>query len=121
MVHGTLSADPVAGAETVWDGGWIVPGLVDAHCHVGLGEHGAIALDEAIAQAETERDAGALLLRDAGSPTDTRSLDGPRRPAAHHPPRPASGQAEALPARVRHRAGGRITAARGDRRAGPLG
>ena len=27
------------------------------------------------AQAETERDAGALLLRDAGSPTDTRSFD----------------------------------------------
>ena len=34
-----------------------------------------IELDEAIAQAETEREAGALLLRDCGSPTDTRSLD----------------------------------------------
>src|SRR5882757_9552123 len=79
IVDGTLSAEPVQNAETVFGadgfGGWIVPGLVDAHCHVGLGEHGAIALDEAIAQAETERDAGALLLRDAGSPTDTRSLD----------------------------------------------
>ncbi len=32
-------------------------------------------LDEAITQAETERDVGALLLRDAGSPCDTRSLD----------------------------------------------
>ena len=32
-------------------------------------------LDEAITQAETERDVGALLLRDAGSPVDTRSLD----------------------------------------------
>ena len=30
-------AEPVPGAETVFDGGWIVPGLVDAHCHVGLG------------------------------------------------------------------------------------
>jgi imidazolonepropionase-like amidohydrolase len=75
IVHRTLSAEPVKGAETVFDGGWIIPGLVDAHCHVGLGEHGAIELDEAITQAETERDAGALLLRDAGSPTDTRSLD----------------------------------------------
>ena len=37
--------------------------------------HGAVDLDEAIEQAETERDAGALLLRDAGSPIDTRSLD----------------------------------------------
>jgi len=52
-----------------------LPGLVDAHCHVGLGLHGAIDLDEAVAQAETEREAGALLLRDCGSPTDTRSLD----------------------------------------------
>jgi imidazolonepropionase-like amidohydrolase len=79
IADGTLSAEPVNDAETVFgaDGycGWIVPGLVDAHCHVGLGRHGAIELDEAIAQAETERDVGALLLRDAGSPTDTRSFD----------------------------------------------
>ena len=79
IVDGTLSAEPVANAETVFGadghGGWIVPGLVDAHCHVGLGVHGAIELDEAIEQAKTERDAGALLLRDAGSPTDTRTLD----------------------------------------------
>jgi imidazolonepropionase-like amidohydrolase len=75
VVNDKLSAEPVADAETIFDGGWIVPGLVDAHCHVGLGQHGAIELAEAIAQAETERDAGALLLRDAGSPTDTRSLD----------------------------------------------
>ncbi len=79
IVDGTLSAEPIEGAETVFGAhgadGWILPGLVDAHCHVGLGKHGPIALDEAIAQAETERDVGALLLRDAGSPTDTRSLD----------------------------------------------
>ncbi len=72
---GRLSSEPVAGAETVFDGGWIMPGLVDAHCHVGLGAHGIVDLDEAIEQAETERGAGALLLRDAGSPMDTRSLD----------------------------------------------
>jgi imidazolonepropionase-like amidohydrolase len=72
---GLLSAEPVVGAETIWDGGWILPGLVDAHCHVGLGVHGATDLDDAITQAQTERDAGALLLRDAGSPIDTRSLD----------------------------------------------
>ncbi|CAN5154340.1 amidohydrolase family protein [soil metagenome] len=72
---GVLSAEPVADAETVFDGGWIVPGLVDAHCHVGLGPGGAVPPAEAITQAETERGAGALLLRDAGSPVDTRSLD----------------------------------------------
>src|ERR1700744_3127588 len=76
IVDGRISSEPVSGADTVFDGGWILPGLVDAHCHVGLGEHGgAIEIDEAIAQAETEREAGALLLRDCGSPTDTRSLD----------------------------------------------
>ncbi len=79
IVDGVLSAEPVSGADTVFGaegaGGWILPGLVDAHCHVGLGPHGAVDLDEAIGQAETERDVGALLLRDAGSPTDTRSLD----------------------------------------------
>ena len=76
IADGILRAEPVAGARTVFDGGWIIPGLVDAHCHVGLGPHGAVSLDEAIAQAQTDRDAGALLLRDCGSPTDTRSLDG---------------------------------------------
>jgi imidazolonepropionase-like amidohydrolase len=75
IVDGRISTEPVGGADTVFDGGWILPGLVDAHCHVGLGDHGEIPLDEAIAQAETERDVGALLLRDCGSPTDTRSLD----------------------------------------------
>jgi imidazolonepropionase-like amidohydrolase len=75
IADGLLSAEPVADAETVWDGGWIMPGLVDAHCHVGLGAGGPVTLDEALGQAETEREAGALLLRDAGSPVDTRSFD----------------------------------------------
>ena len=79
-VHdGILSAEPIANAENVFgaDGalGWIMPGLVDAHCHVGLGPGGATDFDETIRQAEAERDAGALLLRDAGSPVDTRELD----------------------------------------------
>ncbi|MDT5093446.1 MAG: hypothetical protein QOH60_2809 [Mycobacterium sp.] len=75
IAQGVLSAEPGADADTVFDGGWILPGLVDAHCHVGLGERGPTDLDEAISQAGTDRDAGALLLRDCGSPIDTRSLD----------------------------------------------
>ncbi|AMO60919.1 amidohydrolase [Mycolicibacterium phlei] len=79
IVDGVLRAEPVSGAETVFGadgyGGWVLPGLVDAHCHVGLGEHGVLDnLDDCVAQAEVERDAGALLLRDAGSPIDTRAL-----------------------------------------------
>jgi imidazolonepropionase-like amidohydrolase len=75
IVDGQISRERIGGADTVFDGGWILPGLVDAHCHVGLGPQGAVELGEAIAQAETEREAGALLLRDCGSPIDTRSLD----------------------------------------------
>ncbi len=71
---GVLSAEPLRGAQTLADSGWIVPGLVDAHCHVGLGEHGRIELDEAEAQAAADRDAGTLLIRDCGSPLDTRPL-----------------------------------------------
>ncbi|MCB9439965.1 MAG: amidohydrolase family protein [Mycolicibacterium sp.] len=75
IADGVLSAEPIAGATTVFDGGWIAPGLVDAHCHIGLGVHGGTTLEEAIEQAETERGAGVLLIRDAGVPIDTRSLD----------------------------------------------
>ena len=48
IADGVLRAEPLKDARTVWDGGWIIPGLVDAHCHVGLGPHGGIGLDEAI-------------------------------------------------------------------------
>ncbi|HXV93675.1 MAG TPA: amidohydrolase family protein [Pseudonocardia sp.] len=71
---GLLSEEPLPGAETVVDGGWILPGLVDAHCHVGLGPDGPVGLEEADAQARTNRDAGALLIRDCGSPVDTSAL-----------------------------------------------
>ena len=76
VVDGLLSFEPVAGAETVCTSGWIVPGLVDAHCHVGIVYGGGHETAEgAVAQAETERGVGALLLRDAGSPIDTRFID----------------------------------------------
>ena len=52
--------------------GWVLPGLVDAHSHIGLAASGATDDATAEAQALADRDAGALLLRDAGSPADTR-------------------------------------------------
>jgi imidazolonepropionase-like amidohydrolase len=55
--------------------GWALPGLVDAHCHVGLGAHGPVDAGTAEKQALTDRDAGTLLIRDAGSPSDTRWVD----------------------------------------------
>lgn len=55
--------------------GWVLPGLVDAHCHVGLDAHGAVDAETAEAQILRDRDHGTLLIRDAGSPADTRWID----------------------------------------------
>ncbi|WP_347355128.1 amidohydrolase family protein [Intrasporangium sp.] len=55
--------------------GWVLPGLVDAHCHVGLGPRGEVPREEAEQQALADRDHGALLIRDAGQPGDTRWID----------------------------------------------
>ncbi len=74
VVDGRVTYEPVQDAETIADG-WVVPGLVDAHCHVGLDSHGAVPQDVQEQQAIAERYAGALLLRDAGSAADTRWMD----------------------------------------------
>lgn len=70
VVDGRVTFEPQAGAETVASG-WIVPGLVDAHCHLGMDDHGGVGRDETLAQAVIDRDAGALLIRDCGSASDT--------------------------------------------------
>lgn len=78
-VDGRISIEPVHDAQTVFGAtgfdGWILPGLVDSHCHLGIGTQ-SVGLAEAIAYAETERRAGVLLIRDPGVPIDTGSLDG---------------------------------------------
>jgi imidazolonepropionase-like amidohydrolase len=71
IVNGRVRTERVPNAETVVDGGFLVPGLVDAHCHVGLAADGLAAAET---QALTDRDTGALLIRDCGSPLDTRPL-----------------------------------------------
>jgi imidazolonepropionase-like amidohydrolase len=75
VVDGAVTYEPVANADEVASG-WIVPGLVDAHCHIGLDQHGAVPDEVSEEQAIADRDAGALLARDAGSPADTRWIDG---------------------------------------------
>ena len=74
VVDGRVTYEPVRDAEDV-PGAYAVPGLVDAHCHVGLESTGAVPDDVAEQHALAERSAGALLLRDAGSPADTRWMD----------------------------------------------
>ncbi|GAB3083602.1 amidohydrolase family protein [Nocardioides zeae] len=70
VVDGHVTYEPQPGAEVAAEG-WIVPGLVDAHCHIGLDDHGPVSDAEAEAQAIADRDGGALLIRDCGSALDT--------------------------------------------------
>ena len=70
VVDGHVTYEQQPGAELEAEG-WIGPGLVDAHCHVGLDENGAVDEETSEQQAVTDRDAGALLLRDCGSAADT--------------------------------------------------
>lgn len=74
VLDGRLTFErPAAQAETIARGGWVIPGFVDAHCHIGLAPSGSVEDPEAMAaQAMLDRGAGALLLRDAGSPVDNR-------------------------------------------------
>jgi len=71
VVDGRVTYERQPGAETAAEG-WIVPGLVDAHNHLGLEDGGAVDDEETERQAIADRDTGVLLLRDCGSPADTR-------------------------------------------------
>ncbi|MDT3400028.1 amidohydrolase family protein [Streptomyces sp. B1866] len=76
VVGGRVTYDrPAAARDVRVVEGWALPGLVDAHCHVGLAAQGAVDDATSEKQALADRDAGALLLRDAGSPADTRWID----------------------------------------------
>jgi imidazolonepropionase-like amidohydrolase len=74
VVNGRIRFQPVPGARAVVDGGFLVPGLVDAHCHIGISPTGDPTLAEAADQAVVDRDTGALLIRDCGVPIDTTPL-----------------------------------------------
>ena len=77
LVGDRVTFTPVPGAETVVDGGFVLPGLVDAHCHIGIARGGApiTSLDQARELAHIDRDAGVLAIRDAGSPYPYPELD----------------------------------------------
>ncbi len=61
--------------NTITVDGWAIPGLTDVHCHVGLGGQGAVDRDTTREQALADRDSGVLVIRDAGSPGETRWVD----------------------------------------------
>ena len=68
---------PAARPVRVLDG-WVLPGFADAHCHIGLGPGGPVDAATAEEQAMADLNAGTLLVRDAGSPADTRWMQGGR-------------------------------------------
>lgn len=71
-VDGRLTFSRPAAAPDEVLAGWVIPGLVDAHCHIGLGPGGDVTEQVAEGQALADRDAGTLLVRDAGAVHDTR-------------------------------------------------
>lgn len=72
--NGTIGSEPIPGAESIDGEVWVIPGLVDAHCHVGLGPDGAVSDEVAAQQAQEDLMSGTMLIRDAGSASDTRWL-----------------------------------------------
>lgn len=76
VVGDRITTEPVPGAQTVADSGWVLPGLVDAHCHIGLDPQGPVReLHRAKELALVDRAAGVLAIRDAGSPLPYAELD----------------------------------------------
>src|SRR5262245_37837177 len=77
LVRDRVTFEPVPSAETLTDRGFILPGLVDAHCHIGRRRGGdpIQAIDEARDLAAVDRAAGVLTIRDAGSPYAYPELD----------------------------------------------
>lgn len=72
----SLTRPSAQGTNMVELSGWVIPGLVDVHCHLGLGADGPVDNATTEVQAMADRDAGVLLVRDAGSPSDTRWVQG---------------------------------------------
>jgi imidazolonepropionase-like amidohydrolase len=76
VVDGRVTRTEPSGSSLVADDVWLVPGFVDAHCHIGLGKEGALPRDRQRIQALDSRNGGTQVARDCGVPTDTRWIDG---------------------------------------------
>ncbi|QWW18828.1 amidohydrolase family protein [Schaalia sp. 19OD2882] len=66
-----LSEDEAGAADLR---GWITPGFVDAHCHIGIGPDGAVGAAERAAQMRANLRTGVLAVRDCGVPVDNSEL-----------------------------------------------
>jgi imidazolonepropionase-like amidohydrolase len=71
VVDGRITFIPAEDARPVFDGGYLVPGLVDAHAHLSLfspAGDGASPSERVRASARAQLDAGVLAVREPGSP-----------------------------------------------------
>lgn len=116
VVGGRITYERPSGEVQGLDG-WVIPGMVDMHCHLAIGPAGPVDLAMARKIAQAERDSGVLLVRDVGSPLDLSGLDGdptlPRmvrsgrfiaRPKRYLPGYAVEIEADALPAEAARQA-----------------
>jgi imidazolonepropionase-like amidohydrolase len=78
VVGGRITYERPQHADVTRIDGWVIPGLVDMHCHLSVGPSGPVDGDLVVKQAFTERDAGVLMVRDTGSASSLDVLDGRR-------------------------------------------
>jgi imidazolonepropionase-like amidohydrolase len=80
VVAGRITFQPADDARTVLDGGWLVPGLVDAHAHLALASPApeqASAAERVRASARVHLAAGVLAIREPGGPDSASREIGP--------------------------------------------
>lgn len=76
VIGGRITYEVPRHAEVTELDGWVIPGMVDMHCHLGIGPGGPVEGEQVVKHAHVERDAGVLLVRDTGSATALGALDG---------------------------------------------
>src|SRR3990170_1586018 len=80
VTDGKITLKPIDGAETVFDGGYIIPGLVDAHAHLELASPApddAPPEEKVRASARAHLAAGVLAIREPGGPSHASAGIGP--------------------------------------------
>lgn len=86
IVDGVITYTKPAGASAATTiAGVAMPGLVDVHCHIGLGADLVVSREDALGQARDVLATGVTLVRDLGVPADMRWIDGePATPTIIH-------------------------------------
>ena len=71
VVDGRIAFDASGDVRTIADGGWILPGLVDAHAHLAMNAPEGTTSEERVrASARAHLEAGVLAIREPGGPDD---------------------------------------------------